>query len=522
MNELYQQNSPYANIAPAVVQPEQSDPPPVKTGYETKEKVVALLSFVLGYLFVRFFIFSSPLGFGATAFAVCFALVAVIFFVRANKPFDRKTILFLSVGMLFSTPHALFSSGVLLFPAAVCSFLFTVLWIARVCGFDSRFVFKDIFRAAFITPFRSFGKGFSALGQFFFRRSKAQKAVLSILLGLAITLPLTAIIALLLTSADELFATVFDRIKAVFSTVFFSNIFELTVHLTITVPVFLYIFGLLDGHYRTPSVQSAATDQPHNGLLYRFSPLTFCVIVTPPLLLYILFVCVQAPYYFSAFSSYLPPEYTVASFARRGFFELCAVACINLLLTAGLHFLTRRREDGKPHIAVRIYNILMISFTLVLLATAFRKMLLYIDSFGLTRLRTLTCWFMLLIAACFILLLLAQIFTKLHLRAATVAVVVVFIGILSFCNMDCIIARYNVYAYQSGKLETIDVDHFYDLSADAAAYAVPLLDDEDPAIRSQAATYIHSKKQYLNQLDPYEFSASSLYAKYVLDHVHFK
>lgn len=77
----------------------------------------------------------------------------------------------------------------------------------------------------------------------------------------------------------------------------------------------------------------------------------------------------------SAFQNLLPAGYTYADYARRGFFELCGVAVLNLTLIALLQLFSRRDADtGKKPAAVRVYTVILAVFTLALIVTALRKM----------------------------------------------------------------------------------------------------------------------------------------------------
>ena len=90
---------------------------------------------------------------------------------------------------------------------------------------------------------------------------------------------------------------------------------------------------------------------------------------------------------------WLPKDFTVAEYARRGFFEMCAIVAINLgliVLAAGLC----RKEQGRVPGPVKGLALFLCVFSLILVATALSKMVLYMGSFGLTRLRVLTSVFM--------------------------------------------------------------------------------------------------------------------------------
>jgi uncharacterized protein YfkK (UPF0435 family) len=93
----------------------------------------------------------------------------------------------------------------------------------------------------------------------------------------------------------------------------------------------------------------------------------------------------------------------------------------------------------------------------VLVATAMSKMLLYIESYGLTRLRVYSSWMIILLAVFFIIALIHQFVPKLPIISALIVSFVVFFGILTMPDVDSIIANYNVDAYIKGDLVKVDV-----------------------------------------------------------------
>ena len=182
---------------------------------------------------------------------------------------------------------------------------------------------------------------------------------------------------------------------------------------------------------------------------------------------------------------WLPKDFTVAEYARRGFFEMCAIVAINLgliVLAAGLC----RKEQGRVPGAVKGLALFLCVFSLILVATALSKMVLYMGSFGLTRLRVLTSVFMVFLG-----LVVAAEAVKLFVRRlpvvqwAVVLGAVLLIG-LSVANVDGLVARYNVDAWRSGKLDSLDVDMICELGDGATPVLVELAEEEDPAVANKA------------------------------------
>ncbi|HCF70927.1 MAG TPA: DUF4173 domain-containing protein, partial [Syntrophomonas sp.] len=63
-------------------------------------------------------------------------------------------------------------------------------------------------------------------------------------------------------------------------------------------------------------------------------------------------------------------------YARSGFFELCRIAAINLIVLLAANLLGQKQSRKDK--ALKIFNSLLAIITLVLIATALSKMAMYI------------------------------------------------------------------------------------------------------------------------------------------------
>ena len=200
---------------------------------------------------------------------------------------------------------------------------------------------------------------------------------------------------------------------------------------------------------------------------------------------YVLYLAAQFAYFTDAFRGLLPEDYTVAQYARRGFFEMCWIVAINLGLIV---FSTRlcRKPGGKLPGAVKGLALFLCIFSLALVATALSKMGLYMNALGLTRLRVLTSVFMVFLA-----LVIAAVGIKLFAERVPVLQFAVVTGaailiLLSLANVDGLVARYNVDAWRSGKLDGLDVKTICELGDGAVPALAELLDAPDPEIAEKA------------------------------------
>ena len=115
------------------------------------------------------------------------------------------------------------------------------------------------------------------------------------------------------------------------------------------------------------------------------------------------------------------------------------------------------------------YVLLLCGFTLFIIATALAKMLLYIRAYGLTQLRVYTAWFMVLLAAVFLVLILRQLRERFPTAAVLTAAFLALFGVLCFSRPDALIAEYNLRRFAQGTLPELDVRMLCGLSDDAYA-----------------------------------------------------
>ena len=188
------------------------------------------------------------------------------------------------------------------------------------------------------------------------------------------------------------------------------------------------------------------------------------------------FVAVQAAVLFGGHDLILRTDgLTYAEHARRGFFELEAVAALTLGVVAATARWARRDGPGDERLA-RLLLGLLCALTLVVLASALQRLWLYVDAFGATRLRFLVQAQLLWLAAVFAALLVAGA-RRAGQRLPRAIVVISALAALLFAasDPDRRIAERNVDRWaETGRL---DVRHANVLSADAAPALAALPDD---------------------------------------------
>ena len=437
------------------------------------DAVFAGISVLLGFLVMRY-AFCSFDGMFTTITTLLIFAVSVIYVKKCGLSPALPQWIMGIVLCAFSLVYSITASELI---HGLCFIFVTALqfwWVEAVCikaRFVTRFFPFDLLRTVFIQPFMDFGGAGRAVSSAM-KNSEKAKNVKYIIAGLAAALPLTFIVAGLLTEADEGISRLMNDMADSF---FSQNVFSTVIQVIFAFPLGMMIFAML----RSDAIQKLYPlpyDVYYHERLDRLKKIPNAAVyagVTPICLLYLLYVISQSNYFLSAFSGKVPENMLYSEYARRGFFELCAVAVINLGVI--LFMLSFSKKSGKESTPVlKIYAVIISGFTLFIIATAFAKMVLYISRYGLTRLRLYTSWFMVLLAVVFIVLAI-RIFARKFPTAKilTVSFIIMF-GMLCFSKPDKVIADYNVWHYVNGELEELDVDMLSDLSADGCVAALSI------------------------------------------------
>lgn len=165
-----------------------------------------------------------------------------------------------------------------------------------------------------------------------------------------------------------------------------------------SLPVGAWLFGLIAGSLRTDEEKLRTQAAAVNGFLPKLRAVperVWTVVMAVFAVVYFLFFAVQSSYLFGAFTRTLPEDFTVAQYAREGFFELCRVMAINFSL---LYLVSRSsakpiREDKVQRITATLLIIAGMIFAVI----AMSKLVLYIMCFGFTPKRLQSSWLVLLL-----------------------------------------------------------------------------------------------------------------------------
>lgn len=301
----------------------------------------------------------------------------------------------------------------------------------------------------------------------------------AIVAGLAVAVPVLLMLIPLLMSADAAFY----------------GLVQLLPDLDLTQLVITGIFGtgitcLI--YTRGVALRHSAKQMPELAMNpITASHLTVNTVLAMVALVYLAYLLSQLAYFVGGFSGILPEDYTMAQYARQGFFEMSYLCVINLGMIVLAIGLVKKKEGAAP-LSTRLFCLFIGIVTVFLVTAASAKMCLYIGGYGLTRLRVLTEVVMLFLCAATVAVCLWLFRPKLQYMKFVLILGLVMGAAVLWVDVDTIVAGYNVSAYQSGALDGIDLDYLDDLGDGAIPAIAQLTEDKDPQVAQRARAIIHT------------------------------
>lgn len=459
--------------------------PPVKTPkriFDKADKVFGWFAIAIGFLFVLtigslWFDF----GIGATIFFETSLIISYSYAIKRKLKIDILHNVSFFLLMILSLSFSFFSNSL----ALGADFLFitvaTAYWMYSIGEHKEDSFINELLTSIFAYPFMNFGALFGAISK---KKKNGEKGNLKwVILGLCIAIPLVAIVSTLLIMSDDMF-------KAMFSSLFddfFSKILVYIWYAIVGLPLAMGIFSIWYTKYTNNKTVKAQTINTTDFAKQNKS-VENCHIAPPALMysisiplccVYFLYLISQIGYFVSFIAdNFLPKDYTIVDYARNGFFELCVVAGINIVIILLLLLFTSRPNNIMP-VGIRVITGLMSFFTIIFIGTAIYKMFMYIGGYGFTPLRINTVIFMSFLLVVFLLIIAKQFFKNMKFSAMVMAVAIVFMLGYNVIDVDSFVARQNIKLYEEGKIPWMGIDLVRDLDYSAFEYLAPFASDEN-------------------------------------------
>lgn len=477
----------YANQSISYKRVKRSQAPPVPA--TNRDLTFAILTVIWSVIAVSFTLFGGwKLGF--TISYVLFFVLSTTYFEPVKSKASFFTYFCGAAALAISCVSTFHDDEFIIFGSFLSVVTLTALYFNGLCG-NARYwqgsymMLLDIIRTVFYIPFKYLSRSFVSLFNGESENSKGGKRVVKICIGLATAVPVLCVVLPLLARSDVAFENLVSKV--------FENIGEYIMQLIIGLiisPLFVSLLFALNKKLDKKKEQVSSQKKSFQFVDGTIAN-SFLAAIS---LAYLIYLFSQLAYFFSAFSGILPENYsfTPAGYARRGFFEMGAIAAINLLILFAVLVLAKRKSRKIAGLT-KALSLFLCIFTLLLISTAASKMVLYIGYFGMTRLRILTSAFMAVLFVTFITVIIRIFAVKFPYMKAVAVFACIVLAVVAFADIDTTVARYNTWAYQTGRLSTIDIDTLSELSNASVPYLYDLLDDEDAEVRRCASAALIEK-----------------------------
>lgn len=429
----------------------------------------ALFSWLWGWAYARGLLFGFEYG------AAFMALFCLAFFAgvegmcrAAGRPAPKESRLWLALWGLLAADYlfkvsALSRNDAVLGWELLALHLAAAYWVlartdALTEGRTGPFLPLDALRALVILPF----------GNFFLRLRVLGRALAGWLRGLAgrkkgsfwagvvtlcVAVPVLALAARLLAGADDAFGAALENAFRWFTLP--QAVFTELLYFAVGLPVGAYLFGLAAGALKKAPGPARGPRLRAEAEKLRLAPagaLAFCLGLL--LALYALFFAIQLNYLTGGFLGQLPAGFTAAEYARRGFFELCAVVVLNFSVLTAAAKTSRTPLRQSP--ALKGLAAALCAANLLFAAVGASKLFLYIRRFGFTPSRVVSGWFILVLALLTVLAL-ASLFRPFAVVRAAAAVFCAMFLALCLSQPDVWLRAANRQLVAAGVVERQDI-----------------------------------------------------------------
>jgi hypothetical protein len=188
-------------------------------------------------------------------------------------------------------------------------------------------------------------------------------------------------------------------------------------------------------------------------------------------------------------STTLPEGVTYAKYAHTGSYRLIVTVIISAVVVCAFYrkgtMQTRSRQ-------ARALVYIWVAQNIFLVLSALRRLLIYIDAYGLTRWRIAVVFWVALVVCGFVLVIVkvARNWSAWRLVKANIVSTLILFYIVGFLNLDSLVAHYNVDRYLQGRTKQMDVGYLVSLDCNALPAIAKLKAAPDPRVAKEASSYL--------------------------------
>lgn len=293
----------------------------------------------------------------------------------------------------------------------------------------------------------------------------------SVMAGIAIAIPVVGTLTALLVSADPIFSTKVNDFFALFKIEKWGEYIFRACYILIL--AYLLIGVIL--HAITASREHRLIGIEKPWLPPFLEWIQSIIVLGAVNIVFLAFVIVQFQYFFGGQSNVVIDGYTFAEYARKGFNELVSVTFISLALLFALTSITKREATNQRR-SFSVLGTLLVLLVVVILVSAFQRLMLYENAYGFTRIRLQTHVLMIWLGILLVATLVLELINKPRLFGLAALLVSFGFGLnLNVINPDAMIVKLNLQPDYT--TQELDAQYLHSLSSDAIPNLVKAFQD---------------------------------------------
>ncbi|MFH1536690.1 MAG: DUF4173 domain-containing protein [Patescibacteria group bacterium] len=307
-------------------------------------------------------------------------------------------------------------------------------------------------------------------------RNVNMKKTNKIILAIVIVLPLLLIFGALFASADLIFRKILlDAFN-----------FEIDPDLAIRTLKILFLFLFFNGAFFTFLFKKRFTDKEPESTPTKLEERSRAdednkeklnnidkkskgtlipnIILGTLNIFFLAFIAIQIMFLFGGHEVITQYNISYAQYVHQGFYQMTFISILVLIIS----YILYRVHKSKKLDSVKILTAVFIGQTLIIVASALKRMFLYQEAYGLTQLRFLV-WHFIIYMGLILLTLLIVVLLKKHYALFIkfgLAISIIYLMFMTGINMEAKIARVNIDRYISGQDDELDIQYLNKLSTD--------------------------------------------------------
>ena len=314
--------------------------------------------------------------------------------------------------------------------------------------------------AAFANPVRILSSKSSELKEGELKPAR-KTSFWTVLVGILIAVPIVGALVGLLASADPIFSGKVDEFFKLFRIEKWGEYLFRGCYILIL--AYLVIGMILHAIMATREKKLIGVEKPWFPPFLEW--IQAIIVLGAVSLVFLAFVIIQFQYFFGGQSNIVIDGFTYAEYARNGFNELVSVTVISLLLLFALTSVTKRVKPNQRK-SFSALGVVLVLLVVVILVSAFQRLLLYEDAYGFTRIRVQTHVLMIWLGILLVAALVLELINKPRIFGLAALLTAFGFGLtLNILNPDATIVKLNLQSQYTTR--ELDAQYLTSLSSDA-------------------------------------------------------